>query len=310
MPSNNLGTRLREQWFRENLGEELTRAKRDGNFSVAVRYGSDKTVCAQITVGTNGSENQADCDRHNLIRRDVRDTLKEYVEAGPEDFFADHHLNADNRADTYFILYKERLCDLKAVARVSLRLAADDRLAQSRKVANAVHNLGFTYVHFINGPMKDRKSLHLIEITGKERDGLRYGRSGEGPNHKRLRLWVKKHPDKVEERFHVVRSETEVTLLSGDRVDVVYYGEGKTVAVEVKSIDSDQDDIRRGIYQCVKYEAVMRAQYRAQGKRWSVRSLLVTESPLDDELKQIVERLKVECQVVSVNRGKTEKRPA
>ncbi|MCY4555309.1 MAG: hypothetical protein OXF79_02760 [Chloroflexi bacterium] len=138
MPSNSFGSRLRGQSFRETLGEELTRAKKDGIFSVAVRYESDKTAYAQITVGTDARKDQADCGRHNLIQRDVRGTLREYVKAGPEDFFAEHRLNADNRADTYFILHKERLCDLKAVARVSLGLAADARLAQSKNSAFAI----------------------------------------------------------------------------------------------------------------------------------------------------------------------------
>ena len=301
MSTENFGTRLRGQLFREKLEEELTRAKKDRNFAVAIGYGTDRKIYAKITIGSDAVVSQAVCDSHNLTRPRVRDALRKHVTVGSEQFFADHNLSANNRASSHFILYKGRLCDLKAVARVSLGLAADDRLANTRDVAQAVHKLGFTQVHFVEKPLADCRSVHLMETTGNERDGLPYGRSGEGPNHRRLRLWTKRHPRKVVDRLHVDRSETEVPLESGDRVDVVYYAEGKTVVVEVKSIDSDEDDIRRGIYQCVKYKAVKRAHYRALGIRCSVRSLLVTERALDGELKQIAERLKVEWRAVSVN---------
>ena len=65
------------------------------------------------------------------------------------------------------------------------------------------------------------------------------GRGGEGENHKTLRLWVKENPEQIDKEFHSFSSLTEVELLSGDRVDVVLYGEGKIVAIEVKSRDSE-----------------------------------------------------------------------
>ena len=110
---------------------------------------------------------------------------------------------------------------------------------------------------------------------GVESDGLPRGRGGEGINHKALRLWVKDNPEGVDRSFRSVRAETEVDLLSGDRVDVVFYADREIVAIEVKSRDSNWADLRRGIYQCVKYEAVLCAQ---ELRNRSVRSLLVTET--------------------------------
>lgn len=136
-----------------------------------------------------------------------------------------------------------------------------------------------------------------ITIETVEKDGMHYGRKGEGDNHKRLRLWVKNNPDKLKKEYRQVRAETEVELLSGDRVDVVYYAEKKTVAIEVKSRDSNWADLRRGIYQCVKYRAVLDAQVLQQSV--PVHSLLVTEEGLDGDLKQLAKRMKIECQVVS-----------
>ena len=136
-----------------------------------------------------------------------------------------------------------------------------------------------------------------VIIEGKERDGLRWGRKGEGENHKALRLWVKDNPDRIKKKFHGVRTETEVELLSGDRVDVVYYAKTETVAIEVKSRDSNRDDLKRGIYQCVKYRAVLRAQDLQQ--TFPVYSLLVTESKLDPDLEHLAKKLGVKHQVVS-----------
>ena len=128
---------------------------------------------------------------------------------------------------------------------------------------------------------------------GKEKDGLRYGRKGEGENHKSLRLWVEANPDQVEKRLDIIEAETEVELLSGDRVDVVYRSKKKIVAIEVKSRDSNWADLRRGIYQCIKYKAVLGAQ-----ENRSIRSLLVTERELDDDLEELADRLGVKHLVV------------
>ena len=130
---------------------------------------------------------------------------------------------------------------------------------------------------------------------GVESDGLPRGRGGEGINHKALRLWVKDNPEGVDRSFRSVRAETEVDLLSGDRVDVVFYADREIVAIEVKSRDSNWADLRRGIYQCVKYEAVLCAQ---ELRNRSVRSLLVTETELYGDLKELAKKLGVKHKIV------------
>ena len=130
---------------------------------------------------------------------------------------------------------------------------------------------------------------------GVESDGLPRGRSGEGENHKALRLGVKDNPERIERRFHGVKTKTEFELLSGDRVDVVFYADREIVAIEVKSRDSNWADLRRGIYQCVKYEAVLCAQ---ELRNRSVRSLLVTETELYGDLKELAKKLGVKHKIV------------
>ncbi|WP_297490369.1 hypothetical protein [Acidocella sp.] len=127
-------------------------------------------------------------------------------------------------------------------------------------------------------PYQRRPDVNSGDKTPHEKDGLPKGRTGEGPHHKALRLWVKDNPKKVRPRAKIVRSETEVDLLSGDRVDVVYYCENRTVALEVKSRDSNFDDLKRGIYQCIKYGAVLQAMdARADAP---IEAVLVTEGDL------------------------------
>ena len=127
------------------------------------------------------------------------------------------------------------------------------------------------------------------------------GGDGEGPNHEALRLWVQQHPQRVVSGLRGVVAETEVALLSGDRVDVVYRTAREVITIEVKSRDSNCDDLQRGIYQCVKYRAVMAAQ-EEEGLGRPVRTLLVTETPLPVDLAQTAKRLDISLKVVSPGR--------
>lgn len=134
-----------------------------------------------------------------------------------------------------------------------------------------------------------------------EKDGHKFGGGGEGPYHKALRLWVKKNPKKVQENMKM-RDEpkTEAPLLSGDKVDVVYYGQKKTVAIEVKSKKSNRQDLERGVYQCVKYRAVLEAHPDNAGYRTD--ALLVTEEPLPGDLACLARKLKIKHAVHRVNK--------
>ena len=123
-----------------------------------------------------------------------------------------------------------------------------------------------------------------------EDGGTSRGGAGEGPNHRALRLWMEVNPARIGRRYGNAETTTEEQLLSGDRVDVVYYTDKEVLAIEVKSRDSEWSDLERGIYQCVKYRAVLCAQER-EGR--TVRALLVTESELPRELAGRAKRLDI-----------------
>jgi hypothetical protein len=105
----------------------------------------------------------------------------------------------------------------------------------------------------------DREERH----EGTEKDGIasgrNYGSGGEGPFHKSLRMWVKDNPGEIHVAFTAASTETEVDLDSGDRVDVVYKLANRIAVLEVKSRISDEIDLRRGVFQCVKSTRVCRA---------------------------------------------------
>ena len=86
----------------------------------------------------------------------------------------------------------------------------------------------------------------------------------------------------------------EFALPSGDRVDVLFWAGDVWHAVEVKSAVSDAADVARGIFQCVKYRAVIRAFQAMESLPQSVRTSLVLEGPFPAELLQMRQILGIE----------------
>lgn len=122
------------------------------------------------------------------------------------------------------------------------------------------------------------------------RSGKHFG-AGEGPQHKTLKEFICAHPESIGIR-NVVKSDMEFILLSGDRLDVYFEQKDHTrIAVEVKSTISADDDILRGIYQCVKYKAILDAENKTHGVLSNTRSLLVVEGSLSESNQQVKDSL-------------------
>lgn len=129
----------------------------------------------------------------------------------------------------------------------------------------------------------------------------RYGwGGGESEEHKQLRLDVLARPELFDLKS-MLFSDTEYPLLSGDRLDAFFRTEAYWVGVEVKSIRSSNDDLERGIYQCVKYLAVMRAQafiHEPAGNEIQVKAVLVVQKQLPDTLEELAMKLGVKWMVL------------
>ena len=112
-----------------------------------------------------------------------------------------------------------------------------------------------------------RKKVQKAAITKR-------GAGGEGEQHKKLKLHIKNNPSCVGVNLNSLEAETEKCLPSGDSVDVFFENPKHWVGVEVKSEISDEIDIIRGLYQCVKYQAVMESYLSVLNIQKDVRVIL------------------------------------
>ena len=104
------------------------------------------------------------------------------------------------------------------------------------------------------------------------------GGGGESDDHKRLKTFVSKNPGTVGLPTNTPKGQIEFPLTSGDSLDVYFEVKKDWVAVEVKSSISNEADLTRGLFQCVKYKAVMEAMQLASGLPQNARAILVLES--------------------------------
>ncbi|CAN7461059.1 hypothetical protein [Paraburkholderia hospita] len=120
---------------------------------------------------------------------------------------------------------------------------------------------------------------------------------GESQAHKALKGFVLNNPALFGAPVDCWLKETEHALHSGDGLDVMFKSERMWLGVEVKSrvSEGNLDDYRRGLFQVVKYRAVLEAQARVDHPAGPplVRVILVLESRLPSELTQVAEMLDV-----------------
>lgn len=121
----------------------------------------------------------------------------------------------------------------------------------------------------------------LLEAAGAMQAG------GEGPLHKQCKQLIYSAPELLKLPKRTLQSEMESRLPSGDVVDVLFKYQSEWVAVEVKSRISTEADIVRGLYQCVKYRALIEAYQITIGLAPSGRVILALESEFPQTLLPI-----------------------
>ena len=122
----------------------------------------------------------------------------------------------------------------------------------------------------------------------------------ESEAHKRLKEYVAQHPESVGLNKSLAPGETERKLQSGDIPDVLFRDQNRRIAVEVKSHISGQDDLRRGLFQCVKYRALLRACRSLDGETYEADALLAIEGSLPKELIPVRNTLGIWVESVEV----------
>ena len=135
------------------------------------------------------------------------------------------------------------------------------------------------------------KPVQIITTDELESIGTHSG-SGEGKEHKAIKDYIYNHSDSIEINSPL-RRETEYPLPSGDRLDVYFETANERLAIEVKPTTSPDDDITRGIFQCVKYKAVMEAIRKIDYTKYTINTLLVTAGELSERNKKLAEVLEV-----------------
>lgn len=138
--------------------------------------------------------------------------------------------------------------------------------------------------------LKEAIPLSEYQLNTIKNVQFNYG-GGEGVEHKNLREYIFEHPESINSN-NIVFKETEYILPSGDRLDVYFeFEDRKHVAIEVKPSTSPESDIIRGIFQCVKYKAVMDALKRIECQNYRIEVILLAAKKLSFQERTLAEEL-------------------
>ena len=135
----------------------------------------------------------------------------------------------------------------------------------------------------------------VSETAGAEIEAAKgFGGGGEGEEHRQLKQFLCENPQLVGLQKDDDVGEVEYDLPSGDSVDIVFDHRKRLHAVEVKPATAPVGDITRGLFQCVKYRAVMQARARYQRDQRSLSVCLALGGGLPSSLISLRNSLNIE----------------
>lgn len=180
------------------------------------------------------------------------------------------------------------------------------RLTQSQRqsIVEEIHKDIFNYTRW--NELLEYYGLDKPPSIGRKpkktikRKKYNWGGEAESKEHKKLKKYVAEHPELLNIAKSAAPGATEYLLPSADKIDVLFSTGTLQIGVEVKSIKSNDDDLRRGIFQCVKYRELLRAEQRTDGVLPHARSILVTEHDLPKKLSREANLLKVPCVTIAL----------
>jgi hypothetical protein len=108
---------------------------------------------------------------------------------------------------------------------------------------------------------------------------------GEGEAHRRLKEFVAANPNCIDLPRSTTPGTIEYLLPSADAIDVLFVRNDERVAVEVKAANAGPVDILRGLFQCVKYAALLQAELAVRSESAHARAVLVLEGELPEVLE-------------------------
>lgn len=176
---------------------------------------------------------------------------------------------------------------------------------QRRAIVEEIHADVFAFKHWnrvlaacnakkISLPPKSKPS-------GKIQPPIKGGWSNEPESeaHKKLKEHVASNPALVGLPKSTAKGHMEYRFASADCADVVFKTANSLVGVEVKSRVSNEADLTRGVFQAVKYQALLRAEQKSRREPPTATAVLVSEQPLPEKLRNLVDILRIEIFVVS-----------
>lgn len=168
---------------------------------------------------------------------------------------------------------------------------ADNRRAMIRRATEAVHN----------DPRWDEVADYFeIELPDRRRESepipLEKPPAVFGPEsaeHIALKEYIAARPELFAGIGIFAPGQIEYRLDSGDEVDVFFVNGEQALAVEIKTATAPLGELTRGLYQCVKYRAVLRAMYHVRGDLVNVQAILVTPQVLPPQHREAAVRLSI-----------------
>jgi hypothetical protein len=155
---------------------------------------------------------------------------------------------------------------------------------EKRELVNAVLQKVYLYPKWL-------EVLDHFKLPRPTSDFARFVRSassirggGESEAHRSFKEWIASNKTVLGLSERIADGVCEYQLPSGDVVDVLFSQGSEVIPVETKSHISDVADITRGIFQCVKYQAVLEAALLAKNQKADVRAILALEAKFPAEL--------------------------
>lgn len=117
---------------------------------------------------------------------------------------------------------------------------------------------------------------------------------GESESHRNFKTWVFNNPSVLSLDGKITPIKMEYLFISQDAIDVAFHTKDSFIGVEVKSKISSEADILRGLFQCVKYDALIQAEQLLQPRKLSSQVILALEGSFPKSLIPVKNILGVE----------------
>lgn len=140
--------------------------------------------------------------------------------------------------------------------------------------------------------------LSLQPIATNLEDELKEAKAGRGggesKQHKMFKEFISKHPSVLGLSTKLANGKEEYELPSSDTIDVLFIDNKLKIGVEVKSSISNNADILRGLFQCVKYKHLIEAEQIVNDQFPNSRVILALQGKFPQELNLVKNLLGVE----------------